>query len=58
MKGQGRWRMTRISTKVTTAAKSTLCRKNVRPRAFEPVHDLLEGLEGDALLAILQAKEA
>jgi hypothetical protein len=36
--------MTRISTKVTTAAKSILRWKNVGPAAFEPVHDLLEGL--------------
>jgi hypothetical protein len=32
--------------------------KNMRAGAFQPEHDLLKRLEGDALLAILQSKEA
>jgi hypothetical protein len=35
-----------------------LWRENVVQITTEPVHDLLEGFEGDALLAILQSKEA
>ena len=58
MKNQARWCKPSISTTATTLTKSTRCWKNIRPGAFEPVHDLLEGFEGNALLAILQAKEA
>ena len=38
--------------------ESTLCRKNIRPRAFDPVHDLLKRLEGDALLSIFETEQA
>jgi hypothetical protein len=50
--------MTRISTKVITAAKSILRWKNVGPGAFQPVHDLLKRLERDALLSIFETEQA
>jgi hypothetical protein len=46
------------SSKATPSTKSTLWWKYIRPGAFEPIHDHLERFEGNALLAILQAKEA
>jgi len=53
MKDRARRRKATASKKATTSTQLTLLRKNVSPGAFEPVHDLLEGSEGDALLAIL-----
>lgn len=37
---------------------SLLRREHVRPGALQPVHDLLERFEGDALLSIFKAEQA
>ena len=58
MKDRARRRKATASKKATTSTQLTLLRKNVSPGAFEPVHNLLEGSEGHALLAILQPKQA
>ena len=58
MKDRARRRKATASKKATTSTQLTLLRKNVSPGAFEPVHDLLEGFERGALLAIFQAKQA
>jgi len=58
MRGGGGDEGSASSTTATTSTKSAQSRENIRPGAFQPVENLLEGFEGDALLAILQAKEA
>ena len=52
------WLTASASSKDTALTVSILRPENIRPGTFQPVHELLEGFEGDALLAILQAKEA
>jgi hypothetical protein len=58
MKGHASCSRACASSRATALTASTLYRENIKPGAFEPVHDLLKCLERDALLAILQAKEA
>ena len=58
MKDRARRRKATASKKATTSTQLTLLRKNVSPGAFEPVHDLLERLERDALLSIFETEQA
>jgi hypothetical protein len=44
MKGHASCCRASASSRATALTASTLCRENVGPGAFEPVHDLLEGL--------------
>jgi len=58
MEDRASWFRARASSKDPALTKSTLCRKNIRPGAFEPVHDLLEGFQGGALLSIFETEQA